>query len=395
MKSEVRRLSIRAVAIVAIVGVTMSFATSAFAQVSCEGLFESAKEAGAKASLSAAAQSLIARKWDGISDRGFLTSKPGANGELSKEVTRDGILWWYLRIYVVDSIETAKAHSALEPDPMMQGVYLINKGKTAAETASLVNQPAPDVFRNMLKNDSMYFFRVKEGNTVERVTSELIEKNIAVDQLSWDLDDPEHGPFIGLPGWTFPRYRGVIKSENTAGSKTYARTRQLARQLVEKGFRISFNKDFVRSLNMVRDQKRLIEGQWIANSLYAGENNENYKMTLERFKAGDAYSVEVWNEKGELVGGIIGFKDGAMYSPESTFYNSIDYPKISIGFAKVAVVALMDRLVQADITWADAGMVTPFTATMKGELISSKEFLDMVAKLPEASNVDMKSDWTP
>jgi Leu/Phe-tRNA-protein transferase len=382
----------------ALIAALTAFATTANAQT-CEGLFESSrdvkKESVAAAPLSPMAQELVSRKWEGISDRGFLSSKRDPTGKVAAEVAKEGLIWWYLRVFVVDSIEAAKAHSALEPDPLMQGVYLINKGKTAEETAALIHEPAPDVFRRMLKNEKMYFFKVKEGNAVEVVSPELIEKSIAIDELTWDLNDPEHGAYIISPGWAFPRYRGVIRNEDTLGSKNYARARILARQLIEKGFRITFNRDFVRSLNMVRDQLRLIEGEWKANSLYAGENNENYKMTIESYKAGRAYSVEVWNEKGDLVGGIIGFKDGTMYSPESTFYNSVDYPKISIGFAKIGIVALMDRLLKAGLTWADAGMVTPFTATMKGELILSRDFLEMVSKLPPTADVDMQSDWTP
>ena len=53
--------------------------------------------------------------------------------------------------------------------------------------------------------------------------------------------------------------------------------------------------------------------------------------------------IRVWNEKGEMVGGIIGFKDGSLYSPESTFYDNERYPKISIGFSKVASLALTER----------------------------------------------------
>lgn len=372
------------------------FVRSAHALVACEALFRPG-EPGAvmRGDLSHEARELVARKWQGISDRGFVSSKIRASGALSAEVAKEGLLWWYLRVFVVESVEAAKVHSAKQKDPLMQGVYLINKGQTAEQTAALIHQPAPDVFNRMLKNDAMYFFRVKENNAVEIVPPDLIDRNIAINELTWDLNDSESGPYIMSPGWAFPRYRGMIKHEAGIDSKTYHRMRNLAKQLVAKGFTIRFNHDFVRALNMVRDQERKIEGKWVENSLYAGENNQNYAMTLESYQAGRAYSVEVWNEKNELVGGVIGFRDGAMYSPESTFYNKVDYPKISIGFARIGIVALMDRLKAAGITWADAGMVTPFTESMKGELVTISEFLDDVAKLPPEAEVDLITNWTP
>ncbi len=379
------------------------FSMSAFADsnAQCKTMFQGelsreAPKTAASLSTSADAQALMARKWEGISDRGFVSGFPEATGPLSEAVSKGYMLWWYIRIFVMPSVEAARAHSALEKDPLMQGVYLINSGRTVEETARLIDLPAGTVFRGLLlMNENMYFFKVKENGATEIVPPEYIAKNLKPENMKWDLDDPEHGPYIRENGWTLPRYRGVIEHAKTVGSSTYANVRQLARKLHEQGFKVTFSRDFKRALNMVRDQRRLIEGQWVANSLYAGENNANYKSTLERYEAGTAYSVEVWNEKGEMVGGIIGFKDGSLFSPESTFYDHVQYPKISIGFSKVASLALSDRLREAGIYFMDVGMVSPFSASMKGELIDAALFEKMAAGLPVNVKVDLQTDWTP
>lgn len=390
-----------AAAAVLLFSALFSSAAIADSNAQCRTMFQTempreALKATVPTATSAEAQALLARKWEGISDRGFVSGFPEATGPLSEAVSKGYMLWWYIRIFVMPTVEAAKAHSALEKDPLMQGVYLINTGRSVEETAQLVNLPGGTVFRGLLTmNPNMYFFKVKENGATEIVPPEYIAKNLKPENMKWDLDDPEHGPYIRENGWALPRYRGVIEHAKTVGSSTYANVRQLARKLHDQGFKVTFSRDFKRALNMVRDQKRFIEGQWVANSLYAGENNANYKSTLERYEAGTAYSVEVWNEKGEMVGGIIGFKDGSLYSPESTFYDNVQYPKISIGFAKVASLALTERLKAAGIDFIDVGMVSPFSASMKGELIDAAKFETMAAGLPKNVTVDMTSDWTP
>lgn len=388
--------------VLAAIAAALLFSSSALADTNaqCRTMFQSevpreTLKTSAPAAASADAQALMARKWEGISDRGFVSGFPEATGPLSEAVSKGYMLWWYIRIFVMPSVEAAKVHSALEKDPLMQGVYLINTGKTVEETSALINEPASSVFKRMLSNDKMYFFKVKENGATEIVPPAFIAKNLKPENMKWDLDDPEHGPYIRENGWALPRYRGVIEHAKTVSSSTYANVRQLARKLHDQGFKVTFSRDFRRALNMVRDQRRFIEGQWVANSLYAGENNANYKSTLERYEAGTAYSVEVWNEKGEMVGGIIGFKDGSLYSPESTFYDNVQYPKISIGFSKVASFALTERLHAAGIDFIDVGMVSPFSASMKGELIDAAVFEKMAARLPKTANVDMQTDWTP
>ena len=334
------------------------------------------------------ARYLASRKWQGISDRGFISGE--FDGEaVDALVAKDRLVYWYIRIFVVPSIK----------DPLMQGVYLINKGENAEQTSTLIYEAAGQVFNRMLKNDSMYFFKVKEDGATEVVPPELIAENLNPEKMFWDLNDPEHGPYIRQNGYALPRYRGVIRYEDTIGSGRYKDAKKLTRQLVdERGFRVRFNVDFEAALNMVRDQKRLVEGQWVSNSLYKNDDgtpNANYRDTLAAFKAGRAFSVEVWNKEGELVGGIIGKIDGTLYSPESTFYDQARYPDIGIRFSEIGVMAMMERLHEAGIDFADAGMVSTFTALMRGLLVPAIVFEKMAGTLPSTANVDFSRDVYP
>lgn len=397
------RLGVMTVATTLFVG---GMSVSAQAQ-SCEQLFKSVA-ATVRADVPVAAQAIIDRQFDGISERGFLANKPAPEPALTKALNDRGIIWWYLRVFVARDLASAKAHAALENDVLMQGVYLIDPKASANIIARPApSESAPDTFSRLMTVDAMYEIKAvrnaegevtkdAEGGviqTVTKVSPELIKKTLKVDELTWDLDDPEHGPYIKQTGWAFPRVRGIIPSQGTEGSKNYKRARTLAKQLIAKGFRITFDKDFTRALTMVAEQTRLIEGQWVANSLY--KDPDNFNMTMDSFREGKAFSVEVWNEKGEMVGGLIGLKDGSIYAPESTFYDHVRYPEISIGFAKIGIVALMDRLKAAGIPFADAGMVTPFTKSMRGELIPGADFLRLRAQIPQEAKVDFSTDWTP
>lgn len=365
---------------------------------SCESLFRVEKVSrsqslkGQSTAAQAEAQVIIDRMFTTISFRGFISSKPAPYPELQEALAKKGIIWWYLRIFVAESLEAAKAHSALEKDSLMQGVYLIDPNNTKG----LTERPAPEVFKRLMLSNAMYYVHKADVNgavSVEKVDPEIIRQALSPEKLTWDLNDPEHGPYIKQTGWAFPRERGVILYANTLDSKNYHRARGLARRLISEGWKIRFNKDFQGALNKVRDQKRLIEGQWVANSLYL--DKDNYDMTLDAFKNGKAFSVEVWNEKDELIGGLIGLKEGAVYSPDSVFYDADRYPKISISFGKIGIVAMMDRLHEAGIPFADAGMVSPFTESMRGQKIPGPDFLPLMESLGQARPVDETSDWVP
>lgn len=353
----------------------------------CESVFS-------VADVEAQANSLFARAASGITDRGFIASKPGITPELGSMAGRNGLMWWGLRIYVAHSLKEAKEHSAREENSLLQGIYLIRgsvRGKAAfTPDEDITAIPAPEAFRKLVSNSPLYY--IKNGKH-EKIGREFVRNNLTIDEMEWSLDDPEHGPYIYQTGWAFPKERGVIIHNETLDSKTYKEVRRQARKLVAEGWRISFNRDFKQSLDKVAAQKRKIQDQWVANSRYL--DPELYQATLDSHKIGRTLSVEIWNEKGELVGGLIGNREGSIFSPDSVFYDQERYPKLSIGLAKIAAMALGDRLAASGIGFVDSGMVSHFTASMKGRLIPASDFQKMIAELPKDAVVDLSSDWNP
>jgi Leu/Phe-tRNA-protein transferase len=373
-------------------GLIVFGSSSAFAAGSCDLLFKSTVVAESPRDQ---AESLFARAADGISDRGFIASKPALTTPLSEAAGQKGLMWWGLRIYVAESVAAAKKHSELEPDPLMQGVYLIDPAKAPGGNTKLVDRPAPEVFRELLQSESMYY--VKNGEA-QKIDPAFVQKNFTVDEVTWNVSEASgRGPFLYQTGWAFPKSRGVILQAETLGSSTYKKTRALANRLIADGFTVTFNRDFKQSLDYVRDQKRKVGEEWVANSRY--QDADIYQTALESFQAGRAFSIEVWNEKGRLVGGLIGNREGSIFSPDSVFYDQVNYPQISIGFSKIAVVAMMDRVSAAGIPFVDAGMVSPFTASMKGRLVPSEQFLNLIKELPPeaavAAKLDFTSSWRP
>lgn len=366
----------------------------AFAAGACESLFEASKPAAAtSATAEAQASALFAKATQGISERGFIASFPKLTAELGSAAGKKGLIWWNLRIYVAESMEAAQKHSAAEADQLMQGVYLLNpRGEKVTE------QNATEVFNRLMTENGLHY--INRG-TVEKIDPNYVKQNLTPHEMEWYFQDPEHGPVIMQSGWAFPKNRGVIKYSAGIESSTYARMRKLAQKLINQGFKVTFNKDFKQALDKTTHQARRVvtpsgEKVWVKNSRYL-DDVDLYNSTLESFAQGRVFSVEIWNEKGEMVGGLIGNREGSIFSPDSVFYDNVNYPKISIDFAKISAIALMDRLNAAGIPFADAGMVSHFTASMKGELVPAKQFLDLVNQLPPESKavVDFTKEWTP
>lgn len=372
----------------------LAFTPQAFSAPTCDSLFEAAKPAlTTSVSADAQAAELFSKATQGITERGFIASFPKLSAELGSAAGKKGLIWWNLRIYVAESLEAAKKHSAAEPDQLMQGVYLLNpKGEKVTE------QNATDVFNRLMSENGLHYIN---RDAVEKVDAEYVKRNLTPHEMEWYFQDPEHGPVIMQSGWAFPKNRGVIQYSAGVESSTYAKMRKLAQKLINQGFKVTFNRDFKQALDKTAQQPRRVvtpsgEKVWVKNSRYL-DDADLYNSTLESFAMGRVFSVEIWNEKGEMVGGLIGNREGSIFSPDSVFYDNVNYPKISIDFAKISAVALMDRLNAAGIPFADAGMVSHFTASMKGELVPAKTFLELVNRLPPESQavVDFTTEWTP
>ncbi|MEO8041647.1 MAG: leucyl/phenylalanyl-tRNA--protein transferase, partial [Acidobacteriota bacterium] len=85
-------------------------------------------------------------------------------------------------------------------------------------------------------------------------------------------------------------------------------------------------------------------------------------------EVGMAHSVEAWDTKGELVGGLYGVDAGGLFCGESMFH------KVS-NASKLALLFLIEHLKGRNSTWLDAQVMTPHIKALGAREIKRKEFL--------------------
>ena len=87
--------------------------------------------------------------------------------------------------------------------------------------------------------------------------------------------------------------------------------------------------------------------------------------------AGDAHSIEVWQDK-ELVGGLYGVDSGGVFTGESMFHRRRNS-------SKLALIFLIDHLRSRGSTWLDCQVMTPHMEALGAREIARARFLDMLA----------------
>lgn len=85
-------------------------------------------------------------------------------------------------------------------------------------------------------------------------------------------------------------------------------------------------------------------------------------------KAGIAHSVEAWDAKGFLVGGVYGVDAGGVFCGESMFHTAPNASKLSLLF-------LIEHLKSRNATWLDVQVMTPHMKALGAKEIRRKEFL--------------------
>ena len=157
--------------------------------------------------------------------------------------------------------------------------------------------------------------------------------------------------------WFCPNPRGIIDFSDFIVGKS------LRKFLRHSSYKTTFNRDFLsvikncQSIHTLRNQGQT----WITDEIVAAYEKLH--------QAGHAYSVEVWNNQEQLVGGLYGVIIGAYVSGESMFYKA---PNAS----KTAIVSLIERLQKTETTFLDTQMVTPVVASLGGSEIQRQEFLN-------------------
>jgi leucyl/phenylalanyl-tRNA--protein transferase len=157
-------------------------------------------------------------------------------------------------------------------------------------------------------------------------------------------------------GWWSPQSRGVLPLNKINISKSLQKSM--------KKFYVTFDQDFNQVINGCGDDKR--PKGWI---------NQEIKSAYQRlFELGYVHSVEVWNKKDQLVGGLYGVEVQGLFAGESMFHLETDA-------SKTAMVALVHKLKEKggerifDVQWQ-----TPHLKSMGVVKITRTKYLE---RLPE------------
>ncbi|GBF51557.1 leucyl/phenylalanyl-tRNA--protein transferase [Leptospira ryugenii] len=123
-------------------------------------------------------------------------------------------------------------------------------------------------------------------------------------------------------------------------------SKTVMRKIRQKRHRISFNEAFLAVMQGCSYREK--DNTWITSGFFKGY--------LQLHRMGWAHSVEVWNEKQELVGGVYGVAIGKFFAGESMFAYESDAGKIALYhlFEKLKLdgFLLFDTQQLNHVTWA-------------------------------------------
>lgn len=167
-------------------------------------------------------------------------------------------------------------------------------------------------------------------------------------------------PHEGVPlPWFCPPMRAVLEFDRLHLPESLEKARRKSR------FTYTIDQVFPTVIDACSTSSRPgQEGTWITPAMRRAYCRMN--------ELGDAHSVEVWDEAGELVGGLYGMDAGGLFAGESMFYRASNASKLALLF-------LIDHLAARGATFLDIQQLTPHMAMLGAREIPREEFLERLA----------------
>jgi len=156
--------------------------------------------------------------------------------------------------------------------------------------------------------------------------------------------------------WHAPNPRFVIFPDKFKVSKS------LKQVIRKKNYTCTMDNDFegvIKNCRQIKRNDQELES-WITN--------EMEDAFIKLHKLGFAHSVEVYNKKNELVGGLYGIKLGQVFCGESMF-------SIESNTSKLAMLHLISNV---KLEVIDTQMHNPHLESLGGEFIHIDEFVDIL-----------------
>jgi leucyl/phenylalanyl-tRNA---protein transferase len=158
----------------------------------------------------------------------------------------------------------------------------------------------------------------------------------------------------GILAWWSPNPRGILPLE---GLRVTRSMRQSARQ-----FEVRINTCFVDVMRACADPSR--EDGWITAPFI--------KAYTVLHELGWAHSVEVFDRKGQLAGGLYGVRVGGLFAGESMFHLRRDA-------SKVALMALVQLMRDAGMRLLDVQWLTEHLESLGAVELSRERYLALLA----------------
>jgi leucyl/phenylalanyl-tRNA--protein transferase len=152
-------------------------------------------------------------------------------------------------------------------------------------------------------------------------------------------------------------------------------SRSLAKTLRNRGFEVTFDRDFTGVVSACAQAREHSTGTWITPEMHAAYS------ALHR--AGKAHSVEV-RLNGGLVGGLYGVLMGRVFFGESMFSRERDA-------SKVALAHLVQRGIVAQLQLIDCQLPTAHLRSLGSKPVSRAEFSALVAGETAGSDIPLFS----
>ena len=185
----------------------------------------------------------------------------------------------------------------------------------------------------------------------DNIDTESLKKAYSTGIFPWPEDD--NMPVL----WFCPNPRGILKTEN------FHLSRSLKKSIRRNTFTFTTDMHFDAVIDHCSLLKRKGEpGTWIT---------ENTIQAYRQFhKEGYAHSLEIFCGN-KLAGGLYGVFINNVFSGESMFHLQKDT-------SKIALAVLVKLLEKSGIKWIDTQMLTPVIESLGGELVSRKNYLNML-----------------
>lgn len=161
----------------------------------------------------------------------------------------------------------------------------------------------------------------------------------------------------GEMGWWSPMRRGILPVEGL----------HVTRSLRKSAKRYTTTVDAAPEAVLARCADPSRPHGWIDERIVAAY--------LELHAAGWVHTVEVWDEAGQLVGGLYGVHQGAMFAGESMFHD----PQRGRDASKVALIRLIVQLRQVGVGLLDVQWLTEHLGSLGAYEISRGEYLRKLA----------------